>query len=109
MRPGAPPARFAAVARAQAVARMPEERRTATLLAFARTLEAGAQDDVLDPFDVVVTKLFAAAASVGKRARLRTIRDLDAAALRLHRVGGVLLDDAVEDDAVRRSAFAAVP
>jgi hypothetical protein len=67
---------------------MPEERRTATLLAFARTLEAGAQDDVLDLFDVVVAKLFADPASVGKRARLRTIRDLDAAALRLHHVDG---------------------
>ncbi len=102
-------ARFAAVAKAQAVARMPEERRTATLLAFARILEASAQDDVLDLFDVVVTKLFADAAAVGKRARLRTIRDLDAAALRLHRVGGVLMDDAVEDDAVRQAVFAAVP
>jgi hypothetical protein len=27
---------------------MPEERRMATLLAFVRTLEASAQDDVLD-------------------------------------------------------------
>ena len=58
---------------------------------------------------MVVTKLFADAAAVGKRARLRTIRDLDAAALRLHGVGAVLMDDAVEDAAVRRAAFAAVP
>ena len=43
-------ARFATVAKAQAVARMPLERRTATLLAFVRTLEATAQDDVLDLF-----------------------------------------------------------
>lgn len=40
-------ARFAGAAKAQAVARMPERRRLATLLAFARTLEATAQDDVL--------------------------------------------------------------
>ena len=33
---------------------MPLERRTATLLAFVRTLEASAQDDVLDLFDIVV-------------------------------------------------------
>jgi hypothetical protein len=45
-------ARFATVAKAQAVARMPLERRTATLLAFVRTLEATAQDDVLDLFDI---------------------------------------------------------
>jgi hypothetical protein len=102
-------ARFAAVARAQAVARMPEERRMATLLAFVRTLEASAQDDVLDLLDVVVTKVFADAAAVGKRARLRTIRDLDAAALKLRQAGAVLMDDTVADAAVREAAFAAVP
>ena len=61
-------ARFATIAKAQAMARLPEERRTATLLAFVRTLEASAQDDVLDLFDIVVTKLFTDAAAVGKRA-----------------------------------------
>jgi hypothetical protein len=59
---------------------MPLERRMATLLAFVRTLEATAQDDVLDLFDIVVTTLFTDAAKVGKKARPRTIRDLDAAA-----------------------------
>ncbi len=44
-------ARFAAAAKASAVARLPEERRLATLIAFIRTLEATAQDDVLDLFD----------------------------------------------------------
>ena len=102
-------ARFATVAKAQAVARMPLERRTATLLAFVRTLEASAQDDVLDLFDIVVTTLFTDAAKVGKKARLRTIRDLDAAALQLRRAGGVLMDDAVDDGAVRQAAFAIVP
>jgi len=100
---------FASVAKAQAVARMPLERRMATLLAFVRTLEATAQDDVLDLFDIVVTALFNDAAKVGKKARLRTIRDLDAAALQLRRAGGVLMDEAVKDDAVRKAAFAIVP
>ncbi len=102
-------ARFATVAKAQAVARMPEERRMATLLAFVRTLEATAQDDVLDLFDVVVTKLFSDAAAVGKRTRLRTIRDLDAAALKLREAGAVLMDDTIDDSAVRATAFALVP
>ena len=39
----------------------------ATLLAFVRTLEATAQDDVLDLFDIVVTALFTDAAKVGRR------------------------------------------
>jgi TnpA family transposase len=102
-------ARFATVAKAQAVARMPLERRTATLLAFVRTLEATAKDDVLDLFDIVVTALFSDAAKVGKNARLRTLRDLDTAALLLRRAGGVLMDDAVSDGAARQAAFAIVP
>ena len=102
-------ARFATVAKAQVVARMPLERRTATLLAFVRTLEASAQDDILDLFDIVVTTLFTDAAKVGKKARLRTIRDLDAAALQLRHAGRVLMDDAVEHGAVREMAFAMVP
>ncbi len=102
-------ARFATVAKAQAVARLPKERRAATLLAFVRMLEASAQDDVLDLFDIVVTTLFAEAAKVGKRTRLRTIRDLDAAALQLRRAGSVLMDDTVKDRAVREAAFAVVP
>ena len=60
-------------------------------------------------FDIVVTALFTDAAKVGKKARLRTLRDLDAAALQLRRAGGVLMDDAVDDGAVRRAAFAIVP
>ncbi|HUN71664.1 MAG TPA: Tn3 family transposase [Steroidobacteraceae bacterium] len=102
-------ARFATVAKAQAVARMPAERRMATLLAFIRTLEATAQDDVLDLLDIVVTKLFSDAAAVGKKTRLRTIRDLDAAALKLRRAGAVLMDETVDDAAVRAAAFALVP
>jgi hypothetical protein len=101
-------ARFATVAKAQAVARMPEERRMATLLAFVRILEATAQDDVLDLLDIIVTKLFSDAAAVGKKTRLRTIRDLDAAALKLRHAGAVLIDDTVDDAAVRAAAFAKV-
>ena len=41
-------ARFASAAKAQAVSRMPDDRRAATLLAFIRTLEASAGDDVID-------------------------------------------------------------
>jgi hypothetical protein len=51
-------ARFAGAAKAQAVARLPDERRAATLLAFIRALEASAQDDVLDLFDLLVTRMF---------------------------------------------------
>ncbi len=102
-------ARFATVGKAQAVARMPLERRTATLLAFVQTLEATAQDDVLDLFDIVVTALFTDAAKIGKKARLRTLRDLDDAALQLRQAGRVLMDDTVDDGDVRGAAFTIMP
>ncbi len=72
-------ARFASAARAQAVARLPDDRRTATLLAFIRTLEASASDDIIDLFDAV--SMFAKADAASKEVRLRSLRDLDAAAL----------------------------
>ena len=80
-------ARFATASKAQAIMRLPDQRRVATLLAFVRTLEASAQDDVLDLFDVVVTRIFADAKKREEGARLRSLRDLDAAALVLRGVG----------------------
>ena len=59
--------KFASAARVQAVARLPEERRTATLLAFIHTLEASAADDVIDVFDAVSTAMFSEAEAAAKR------------------------------------------
>ena len=84
-------ARFATASKAQAIMRLPDQRRVATLLAFVRTLEASAQDDVLDLFDVVVTRIFADAKKREEEARLRSLRDLDAAALVLRGVGAPVL------------------
>ena len=102
-------ARFAGAAKAQAVARMPDERRVATLLAFIRSLEASAQDDVLDLFDLLVTRIFSDAIRKGREARLRNLRDLDAAALTLSKVCALVLDGSVEAANLRETAFAAVP
>jgi hypothetical protein len=54
-------ARHAATARAQAVARMSQQRRTATLLAAARQLETDAVDDALDLLDQLLGALLARA------------------------------------------------
>lgn len=51
-------AHYAQAVRAQAIARMPEERRLATLLAFALHLEATAQDDALDVLIQLLKELF---------------------------------------------------
>jgi TnpA family transposase len=101
-------ARFAAAARAQAVARLPDDRRAATLLAFVRTLEASATDDVIDLFDAVSTAMFAQAGTAAKEARLRSLRDLDAAALKLRDAGMVILDETTPDAGLRAAVFARV-
>jgi hypothetical protein len=60
----------------------------ATLLAFACALQATAQDDVLDVLDMLLTDfLLARVESQERRRRLRTIGDLDVAALLLRNVG----------------------
>ena len=102
-------ARYAMSARAQALARMPDERRVATLLAFARHLEISAQDDALDLLDLLIQTLLARVYRAGQQERLRTIRDLDAAALQLREACLVLIDLAYEDPDVRRMAFSRVP
>ena len=97
--------KFASAARAQAVARLPEERRTATLLAFIHTLEASAADDVIDVFDAVSTAMFSEAEAAAKQARLGSLRDFDDAALKLRDMGIVVFDDATPDDQVRATIF----
>lgn len=98
-------ARFASAAKAQAVSRLPDDRRAATLLAFIRTLEASAGDDVIDLFDAVSTSMFSEASTAAKQARLRSLRDLDAAALKLRDAAIVILDPETPDDAVRKAVF----
>ena len=102
-------ARFAGTARAQAVARFPDERRIATLLAFIQTLEASAQDDVLDLFDIIVTRMFAEAEKTRKEKRLRGLRDLDGAALTLRKACTVLLNENLADAMLRQTVFSTVP
>src|SRR3546814_19747739 len=83
-------ARFAGAAKAQAVARLPDDRRAATLVAFIRTLEASASDDVIDLFDAVSTKMFSTARINAKEARMRSLRDPDPASLPPPHVGGTV-------------------
>ncbi len=102
-----PPSRLAALARhaatswAATVARMAPERRVATLLAFARVYEARAQDDALDILDNMIAALLARVEREGDRARLRSLRDLDVAALILRDACRILRDPAVANAAVR--------
>ncbi|HEY2158612.1 MAG TPA: DUF4158 domain-containing protein, partial [Isosphaeraceae bacterium] len=102
-------ARYAAAARAQAIARMSPPRRQATLLAFAKVQEVTALDDVLDLLDQLVTAMLARVERAGQQRRLRSLKDLDAAALLLHEACLVLLDSGCTDRRVRDTVFARVP
>jgi hypothetical protein len=98
-------ARFAATAKASAIQRLPEERRLATLVAFAVKLEATASDDALDLLDILITEIFSDATKAGEKARLRTIKDLDVAASQLGQACRLILDSAVSDAELRAAIF----
>lgn len=85
-------ARFANSARAQAIQRMPHDRRAATLLALAHTLARTACDDVLDIFDDFMLTAFGRAERRGLKGRVRTLPELDRAALQLREAWLLLLD-----------------
>jgi TnpA family transposase len=102
-------ARYAAASWAANVARMPEERRMAILVAFAYVFEAVAQDDALDLLEHLITQYLARAERKGKKERLCTLRDLDAAAYRLKEACQVILDPSSADSELRARVFARVP
>lgn len=101
-------ARYAAAARAQAIARMSEDRQIATLVAFAREYESLAQDDALDLFDLLIAKLLNEARDEGQRERIRTLHDLDDAALTLAHACELLLGETNDALDVRAAIFAEV-
>jgi len=102
-------ARFAGAAKASAIVRLPNPRRLATLVAFVHCLEATAQDDALDVLEVVLRDLFGGAIKADKKARLRTLKDLDQAAAILVSACQMLLDAALPDAELRARLFEKIP
>jgi hypothetical protein len=98
-------ARFASTAKASVLRKLPDARRIATLVAFAGNLEAAALDDALDLLDILISEIFADAERASSRARLRTIKDLDAAAIQLTQVCRVVLDSTIADADLRSAIF----
>ena len=101
-----PPARLTALARyavlspASTLARMDVQRRQATLFAFVSTMERTAIDDALDLLDALIMDLIRRAKLTARQTRLRTLKDLDAAALHLSAVCTQLLDPQHQDTTV---------
>ena len=73
-------ARFAGTAKVTAISRLPPVRRLATLIAFVHCLEATALDDVIEVLDTLLHEFFTNAVKADKKARLRSIKDIDRAA-----------------------------
>lgn len=94
-------ARYASMAKAQSIARMTDDRRIAALVAFAIIFTRTAQDDVLCVMEQVFANLFKTAAHNDQKTRIRTIKDLDAAARKLGEACSVLLDDNVSETELR--------
>ncbi len=80
-------------------------RRIATFIAFLYAFEISALDNALDMLDMLVTEITAQAKMLGQKQRLRTIRDLDKAALSLRDVCSVLLDESVKDKNILKAIF----
>lgn len=101
-------ARFAGAVKASAILRLPNPRRLATLVAFVHCLEASAQDDALEVLEALLRGLFGNAVKADRKARLRSLKDLDQAAAVLASACQVVLDDALADAELRDRLFAQI-
>lgn len=102
-------ARFASVAKVTAITRLSDERRLATLVAFLHCLEGTALDDALEVLEMLLHSLFERAKGAVKKARLRTLKDLDAAATTLAKACQTFLNVSLPEDTVRNEVFAETP
>ena len=98
-------ARFATVSKVTAIRRLPRTRRIATLVAFVQCLEATAQDDALEILEVFLRDLFSGALQADKKARQRSLRDLDRAAATLVKACRMVVDLALPDAELRSRLF----
>ena len=98
-------ARYAGMVSVKYISRMPEERKLAVLTAFVKAQEIIALDDAIDVLDLLITDITREAKKIGQKKRLRTLKDLDRAALLLARACSVLLDENTGDTELRTSIF----
>ncbi len=85
------------------LAALHEPRRTATLAALFQTLEATALDDAVELFDALASDIFTRAEAAYRKSRLRSLCDLDAAAVMLRDVSRYVVADG--DDALPVAAW----
>ena len=109
-----PPSRIAALARfantvkVTAIAKLPDDRRLATLAAFVHSLEASAHDDALDVLGLMLSELFGNAKKADTKARMRSLKDLDKAASILADACRMLLDPELPDGELRGLVYGSI-
>ncbi len=101
-------ARYAGMASVKYISRMPEERRLAILTAFVKAQEISALDEAVDVLDMLILNITREAKKTGQKKRLRTLKDLDRAALLLARACALLLDEDTADELLRKTIFSSV-
>lgn len=103
-------ARLNRTSRPSALLALQEPRRTATVTALFLTAEATALDDALELFEVLVADIVREATLDYRRSRLRTLRDLDAAATTLKEVARqVVFGDELPLDGWRSTLLQKIP
>jgi hypothetical protein len=102
-------ARIAGASKTNDIERMPDQQKAAMLVAFAYVFEEVAQDDALDVFDCLVTDILRRSKNEGKSERLKSLKQLDAAALRLCGACEIVLDPELTDAEVRSEIFSVLP
>ena len=102
-------ARFAGMAKVSAILRLPKPRQLATLVAFVHCLEATAQDDALEVLEALLRELFGDAIKADRKARQRTMKDLDQAAMTLVKACQMVLDNMLPDAELRARLFEKIP
>ncbi len=88
------------------IARMPEDKRIAILVAFVKTFEVMALDDALDILDLLITGIAGEAKKIGQKKRLRTMKDLDRSALALAAICEIILNEETKDNQLRKVIYA---
>ncbi len=97
--------RHADSASAYSLSRLSSARRYSTLLVYVQHLEKSATDDALLLFEALMNSLGTLSERKRRQERLRSLKDLDEAALALRDIARVVLDDKVADSDVRKVAL----
>ena len=102
-------ARYAGIISPKKIARMPDNKRMAILVAFVRTYEIIALDDALDLLDLLTTGVSSDAKKIGQKKRLRTLKDLDKAALSLAKACEQVLNEGTTNTKLREAIYTLIP